>query len=264
MQKFSLAVAKIEMCRKETESFVTGATGTAFFYKTELEVFLITNWHNVTGINPLTGNLLHSKNLTPNIIRIHYKKWVDQTKSSVQSQHYDLPLYNNDEPVWLEHANRNGVDVVAIPLSLDCFEDFANEFINTIAQETDLEVHAGMDCFILGFPEQLIGVANTPIWKRGSIASEPYQKHQYYYVDSATRKGMSGAPVIARHSGFLGGTGNVLTGNEKLGTFLKFIAIYSGRVGDDQLGFQLGTAWQTNVINEILTNRLQGKHPLIP
>jgi hypothetical protein len=109
---------------------------------------------------------------------------------------------------------------VAIPLSVSGLENFANECINTIDQEVGLEVCAGMDCFILGFPENLIGAANTPIWKRASIASEPYQQFPYY-VDSATRKGMSGAPVIARHTGIFGIKGGQLTGNEIIGTVGK-------------------------------------------
>jgi hypothetical protein len=104
-----------------------------------------------------------------------------------------------------------------------------------------------MDCFILGFPEGMIGAANTPIWKRGSIASEPYQQHPYL-VDSATRKGMSGAPVIARHTGIFGMKRETLDGSELIGTVEKFVAIYSGRIpGDDSLGYQLGKAWQSRL-----------------
>jgi len=261
MQPFSLAVAKIEMYRQETLSLVPGATGTAFFYKSNNDTFLITNWHNVTGVDPVTSKALHTKSLLPNLVRIHYKQW-DATKTSVRSQHIDLPLYNNNEPVWLEHSNRQGVDVVAIPLLLSAFENIANQCINVIDQEPGLEVCAGMECFILGFPENLIGVANTPIWKRGSIASEPYQHHPYY-VDSATRKGMSGSPVIARHTGIYGMKGSALTGNEIIGTVERFVAIYSGRVGDDALGFQLGTAWQASVLDDIMSAHLPGKHPFL-
>jgi hypothetical protein len=260
MQKFSMAVAKIEMFR-QAEGLVLGGTGTAFFYKSDNETFLVTNWHNVTGVNAVTGEALHRQGLLPNLLRIHYKQFVG-TENLVRSQHLDLPLYRKDEPVWLEHTNRSGVDVVAIPLSIDQFDKFANECINTIDQEAGLEVVAGMDCYILGFPENLIGAANTPIWKRGSIASEPYQQHPYF-IDSATRKGMSGAPVIARHTGIFGMKGQTMTGNEIIGTVEKFIAIYSGRVGDDELGFQLGTAWQANVLDDILSVKTPGKHPLL-
>jgi hypothetical protein len=260
MQKFSLAVAKIEMYR-QGESLIFGATGTGFFYKSDDETFLVTNWHNVTGVNPLTGKALHPQGLLPNLLRIYYKQWADVTKTAVRSQHLDMPLYRDDTPVWFEHSTRSNVDVVAIPLSLNELEDFANEHINTVPQEKRLEVCAGMDCFILGFPEGMIGAANTPIWKRGSIASEPYQQHPYL-VDSATRKGMSGAPVIARHTGFFGMNGEARDGSEIIGTIEKFIAIYSGRIGDDSLGYQLGMAWQSNVLDDILSVKLPGKQPL--
>ena len=262
MQRFSLTVAKIEMFRKDGSNLMLGAIGTAFFYKLNNDSFLVTNWHNVTGINPATGKALHTRGLLPNMIRTHYKQWANAAKSVLKSQHIDISLYHNGEPVWLEHSNRGGVDVVVIPIQLSDFENFANEYINTVDQEAGLETYAGMDCFILGFPENLIGAANTPIWKRGSIASEPYKDYPYY-IDSATRKGMSGAPVIARHTGIFGMGGGKLTGNEIIGTVEKFIAIYSGRVGNDALGFQLGTAWQSNVLDDILTARLPGKHPLI-
>ncbi|HEY1979125.1 MAG TPA: hypothetical protein VGH13_03490 [Xanthobacteraceae bacterium] len=149
MQKFSLAVAKIEMFR-QGESLIFGATGTGFFYKSDNETFLVTNWHNVTGVNPLTGQALHAQGLLPNLLRIYYKQWADMTRTVIRSHHLDLPLYNNDTPVWFEHSTRSNVDVVAIPLSLDSFENFANEHINTVDQEMRLEVCAGMDCFIQG------------------------------------------------------------------------------------------------------------------
>jgi hypothetical protein len=95
-----------------------------------------------------------------------------------------------------------------------------------VEQEQRLEAAVGMDCFILGFPEGLFGAAFTPIWKRGSIAAEPYLQHPY--LDSATRPGMSGSPVIVRHSGFLG-SGHALTSTEVIGTVERFVAIYSGR-----------------------------------
>jgi hypothetical protein len=200
--------------------------------------------------------------LLPKILRIYYKQWSDITKTTVRHQYHDLPLYHNDRPAWFDHSTRSNVDVVAVPLSLDEFDDFANEHINTIDQEFSLEVYAGMHCFILGFPEGIFGAANTPIWKRGSIASEPYQQHPYL-VDSATRKGMSGAPVIVRHTGFFRKKGvGPLDGSEIVGTVEKFAAIYSQRIGDDSLGYQLGRAWQSNVLDDILTNKLPGEHPL--
>ena len=261
MQNFSLTVAKIEMFRRNGAESIEGALGTGFFYRSADHLFLITNWHNVTGLDAVTQKALHSQGLLPNFVRIHYKQWSDPARSAIRSHGCELALYKDDKPIWFEHSNRFGVDVVAIPLSMDLFTDFANLCINEVPQQNDLEVSAGMDCFILGFPEGLFGAAFTPIWKRGSIASEPFKNYPYY-VDSATRKGMSGSPVIARHTGFYGTNGTVLTGNEIIGTVERFIAIYSGRVGDDALGFQLGTAWQSTVLDDILTLATLGSHPL--
>lgn len=139
----------------------------------------------------------------------------------------------------------------------------ANLYINELEQEQRLEVEAGMDCFILGFPEGLFGAGFTPIWKRGSIAAEPYLGHPHY-IDSATRRGMSGSPVIIRHSGMFAprGSPGVMTGEEVIGTVERFVAIYSGRIGDDELGGQLGKAWQSGFLNDVLTLATRGQHPL--
>ena len=257
ISQFSMSVAKIEMFFQCT----AGATGTAFFYKSKDEIFLVTNWHNVTGLNPSTFEPLHSQSLLPNKLRINYKQWADDAKRLVKSHFIDIPLYRNKEPVWLEHSEGSNVDVVAIPISISELPNFANTCINTVTpQDLELEAHVGMDCFILGFPQGLFGAGNTPIWKRGSIASEPYEQ-QPYYIDSATRKGMSGSPVIAQHTGIFGMKDNRLTGLEKIGTVQKFFAIYSWRVGDDALGFQLGTAWQSNVLDNIFSIERRGVHP---
>ena len=259
MQPFSLAVAKIELLRETPGNSIVGALGTAFFYRAKGQPDLIPNWHNVTGVHPETCRSLHSKGLIPNVLRLHTKRWVDHTKSVCQSHQIDLPLYADGKPTWFEHSNRSSVDVVALPLLEPA--DFANVYINEVSQEQRLEPQAGMDCFLLGFPEGLSGAAFTPIWKRGSIAAEPYLNRPYY-IDSATRRGMSGSPVIIRHSGLFGFEGQ-MTGDEVIGTVERFVAIYSGRIGDDELGGQLGLAWQAHVLEDILTLSTAGAHPLL-
>jgi hypothetical protein len=260
VHSFSLSVARIELLHQWSDNSVVGAVGTAFFYRSAGQPFLITNWHNVTGLHPQTGKSLHSKGLIPNVLRLHYKKWVDETKKVLQSQPLDLSLSDDGRPTWFEHSSRNAVDVVALPLTAP--DDCANVYINEVEQEQRLEAAAGMDCFILGFPEGLFGAAFTPIWKRGSIAAEPYLQHPYY-IDSATRRGMSGSPVIIRHNGMFGMIGGVLTGAEVIGTVERFVAIYSDRIGDDELGGQLGRAWQSSVLDDVLTLATPGEHPLV-
>ena len=198
--------------------------------------------------------------MIPNLLRLHYKKWADSTRAAIQSQYVDLPLYNEGCATWFEHSNRAEVDVVALPLAEPA--DCANVCINEVEQVQRLEAAVGMDCFILGFPEGLFGAAYTPIWKRGSIAAEPYLQHPYY-IDSATRRGMSGSPVIVRHSGILKFGGGTLTATDLIGTMVRFVAIYSGRIGTDELGGQLGRAWQASVLDDVLTLATPGAHPIL-
>ena len=54
-----------------------------------------------------------------------------------------------------------------------------------------------------------------------------------------------------------------MTGDEVIGTVERFVAIYSGRIGDDELGGQLGLAWQAHVLEDILTLSTAGAHPLL-
>ena len=258
MQDFSRTAAKIELFRRSHDSLIMGAVGTAFLYKSEGHPFLITNWHNVTGVHPETGMLLHSQGLIPDVLRFYYKEWGDGTRTVIRSNHVDLPLYNDGQALWFEHSSRRAIDVVALRVSEP--ENCANLYINEVDQEPRLEPTAGMDCFILGFPEGLFGAAFTPLWKRGSIAAEPFAQHPYY-IDSATRKGMSGSPVIVRHSGIFSPAG-ALSSDAIIGSVERFVGIYSGRIGDDELGGQLGRAWQCQVLDDVLTCTTVGTHPI--
>lgn len=104
-------------------------------------------------------------------------------------------------------------------------------------------VPIGIEAFILGYPFG-IGVSTLPIWKRASVASEPSVKisgKPCFYVDTASRPGMSGSPVILRH-------------RMAIGPPTTFIGVYSGRIGsEDELQAQLGIVWRAEVIDQIIT-----------
>jgi hypothetical protein len=68
-----------------------------------------------------------------------------------------------------------------------------------------LSLTPGMDVFVLGYPRGISGGGRFPLWKRGSIASEPdvnIDNLPMMYIDTATREGMSRAPVYAQEVGF--------------------------------------------------------------
>ena len=50
-------------------------------------------------------------------------------------------------------------------------------------------------------------------------------------------------------------------GESIFGTAETFLGVYSGRLGDDALGAQLGLVWKASVIDEIVRGGTRGKTP---
>jgi trypsin-like peptidase len=236
---------------------------TGFFWKTKKDISLITNWHNVTGLCPNTHAKIGS--FYPNILEISY--WLIKSRSGNQvklaRRRTSIELYSASSPTWVEHPTNAGVDIVQIPLFTATTEPPEVVALNSVNFEDDWVFEVGADCFVVGYPERLEGEFETPIWKRGSIASEPllsYQDRAVVLVDTLSNPGMSGAPVIAQSSGILAKSGK-LGSDSVLGTWQKFLGVYSGREGDSDIGFQLGRVWKANCLNEILSNGIPGNHP---
>lgn len=109
-----------------------------------------------------------------------------------------------------------------------------------------------MDVFILGYP---FGSKppSFPVRKRGSIASEPDLVRLttgYYLVDTASRPGMSGSPVILRSwSNHILESNMWATGNEQL-PIDRIIGVYSGRLKLEDA--QIGIVWHVDYVDEII------------
>lgn len=229
-----------------------GATGTGFIYSRAGKDYLITNWHNVTGRHNETHTPLHKMSLVPNIVTVWYHK---QTLGRWRTA--NLPLYSDAEsrhPRWLIHPHfGERVDVVAIPI--DSHPAGTKLYpITSRANYTDADIQIASDVFILGFPDGLTGGANLPIWKRGTIASEPdidLDDLPRLYIDSATRPGMSGSPVIWRSES---GTIRTRSGATEFvsGSPTSRIGVYSGRTAATSHEAQIGYVWKDRVIAEII------------
>ena len=158
-------------------------------------VYLITNWHNVSGIDPFTGSHLSKTAAEPNRLNAFLN-----TRGMVGRKIKEtIDLRDGDgNPMWLIHPTLgNKIDVVALQITPKIEPDWYH--INDMPTE-DLAVEVGHDIFVLGYPFG-IGPGGFPIWKRGSIASEPRvfsEQQRYILVDTASREGMSGSPVIRR------------------------------------------------------------------
>jgi hypothetical protein len=109
-----------------------------------------------------------------------------------------------------------------------------------------------MDVFILGYPFEL-KLPGFPVWKRGSIASEPdlvRLTDGYYLVDTASRRGMSGAPVILRSwTNHMTDPGVMAISDRPLN---RFIGVYSGRKQAGLFEAQIGMVWHESYIDDII------------
>ena len=183
-------------------------------------------------------------------------------KPYVQWDRLNTQLYFDKEemkkPTWLVHPDfGERVDVVAIEIDMPLGDKilYLNEF--------DFDEYKPLiadDVYILGFPYGNRGGGNFPIWKKGSIATEPdipLDGLPKMYVDTASREGMSGAPVIYRRWCFYGLKEGKLVGESGIGEIQNFVGVYSGRIKNsldkDNLEAQLGVVWNASVIREIIT-----------
>lgn len=231
----------------------TLAECTGFIYEKNSEHFLITNWHNFTGKNNVTKSYLHTEGFVlPTKVQIPFHK-SKTPHITWERTNYEI-IDGLSNPKWLVHPTfKEEVDVVALKIVVPDgiilhpinHEDF-NSF-NPVVSD---------DVFILGFPYSIRGGGNFPIWKRATIASEPDLDLEYkpkLLVDTASRRGMSGSPVIFRRDGIHGLVDGTPTNDTVIGEIQNFVGVYSGHhEGETAFEAQLGVVWKRRVIDEII------------
>lgn len=265
---------KLTMARLQSNGhLLDGSLATGSYWLDDDAWYLITNWHNITGCHPVTHAAMSGTGFLPTHVK--FNNMVAITVEGVEGRQvlkWDTnvaPLYDSDnKPLWLEHpTHRHAVDVVALKLFVDSDANIFSLPINKHPNWFDLSLVPGDDCFVLGYPKDIDAGFHLPLWKRASIASEPSIDHgglPRLLIDTATRPGMSGAPVIAVSNGWhvpIGGEG---VQDGVFGRVESFVGIYSGRTDDDQLGVQIGMVWKASVIDEILQGKVKGSNPLAP
>jgi hypothetical protein len=250
IDQFSLSTTPLEQYFNET---LLG-TATGFLWSLNDQYYLVTNWHVVTCREFPTGKNLRKDAGRPKMLRA----WFTFASGDFQKQQYDIYIRDmQNEPRWLIHPVRK-VDIAVMPLNLT--EDQMKVLqlcpMNKITS-SDLAVYVGMEVFILGYPFG-VRMPPNPVWKRGSIASEPDLApltDGFLMVDTASRPGMSGGPVILRSwKNHLLADGKSLPLDATMRT--QFIGVYSGRLKPtlegDELDTQIGIVWPATAIDEII------------
>jgi hypothetical protein len=174
-------------------------TATGFFWKRRNQTYLITNWHVVTGIDPL------SKDRNPNdLIPRWLEYYVVRFTPLDNNQAYTAPVLTKlkielkpfGQSRWLQHPkfNEYAADIAAIPIgSVGAVE--TDSHVNEYGFEK-LFHFVGDEAFVVGYPLRSYADTMIPIWKRASLATKPLiqiDDRPMFLVDASTTEGMSGS-----------------------------------------------------------------------
>ena len=244
-----------------SEDITMFSTGSSFLYSYDDKIYLITNWHNVTGRDPNLKKPISKTHLgIPNFFYIYFRK-IDGGGSAKREAIYLYEDVEMTKPIWLVHPELGEqVDVVAIEIKKT--EGLMYHPINDFDFEDDIPAEVSDDCFIIGYPFKEHRYLGLPIWKKGSIATEPTVNENQLpklLVDTATRSGLSGSPVVYQRTGIhkVGKDGK-MKNDSIIGLIRGFLGVYSGRIGEGELKAQLGIVWKKKVIDEIIKGNKSG------
>lgn len=257
----SIGCCCLELLNENSEPF---GTASGFLWRHSDRVFLITNWHIVSALHAFSGQHLQNGRV-PQALRVHYTVELAArlpNGDNLASHVVVIPLYDADfhHPFWLEHRARpvTRADVVAVEMPaiasggrLHCINEHTYD---------DLVELVGVDVFPVGYPLGVVDGLKLPIWKRGSIATEPevqWAGRPAFLIDCRTSSGMSGSPVLRQVFGpapLANGTISV----DRVRT-LEFLGVYSGRLSDDDNIASIGIVWRQSVISELIDDPAPGR-----
>ncbi|ADW67241.1 S1 family peptidase [Granulicella tundricola] len=213
--------------------------------------YLVTNQHVVSGLNIWNDQPSHSDGLVPDSISIlhhvrgHLGRWT-AIKERLRSE--------DDRPLWIEHPVGKQIDIAFLRLtsfydeSLLCIATYP---LDLAIRNTQIPLFPTSPVSIVGFPFGNGQLDGLPIWKSGSIASDPdidYEGHPQILVDCIGRQGMSGSPVYARRiGGFTDVNGSFSISVGGAMTTDRFVGIYAGSIDKAS---EIGRVWKASAVLE--------------
>lgn len=271
------------------------AIGTGVVYERDGKFYVVTAWHNLTGRHPDNLKFQSEQHAVPDNVVVNIA--VSRGDFGVSRMSVILPLMDEDKALFLIHpAGWPRVDVVAIPfdpmgclkMELYHFNGDVQDVGVSLLDTGDTNIPADLcpiqryfvpnpsvidlwldnvevteELFIPGYPHNLQDYYSQPVWKRATIASSVqsgWNGQAKYLIDSASKSGMSGSPVL-----YYSPKGAVDVGGSsyRFSTEVAILAgIYVGREGvTDKADPQVGVVWHQSVINEIIDGDVYEKLP---
>jgi len=246
--------------------------GTGFFYLHRSGdanlLFLITNVHVFTGRGPLECE----EPIGDNIL-FQFHKSLDHPS---EIKPFRWPLYTKrSQQVWIQSGSVPEADLAVVPIPVSAYEDCKD--VSCISRKWmtsgNLKVRPTSPITLIGYPYGYFDRANAlPIWKTGSLASEPdvdFDGKPLLILDISAFPGMSGAPAFAvAYGSYETEDGGLVAGGVRrfMGIFAsmqmrterKFLEEFTH--SDHKLGvthnesLQLGHVWKAQLIDELVAS----------
>ena len=244
--------------------------GTGFYFSHEFGEnntvgFLVTNYHVLTGHPPTESRKYDGDNI---IFQYHIS---DDDPGNIAN--ITLPLFTEDgKPVWIMSNSVPNADIAVIPLIYPKFKGGVTiQAISENWAEKDVLMEPSNQVILIGYPYGFHDEKNAlPIWKTGSIASEPeknFNGEPLFIIDVSAFPGMSGSPVF----GIIRGDFRKKDGTHMaMGYFDVFLGIYAANqvryegkyieklVQNERPGIihceslELGHVWKYRLIHDII------------
>lgn len=242
--------------------------GTGFYYVLKglthaAILFLVTNHHMLTGYPP-------EETKSPKGDNIRFYLHRDANDPGYVSG-IGFPLYTEDgKPIWLSSKEFPQADVAVIPILRALYADAAVFAISEDWAAGNIKLRPTSTITLIGYPYGYYDKKNwLPVWKTGSIASEPevdFERKPLFLVDISAFPGMSGSPAFA----IAYGAYEMVEGPTTVGHVQKFLGIYASMpmlkeakyleeiTSESRLGIlvgeslELGHIWKASVIINII------------
>jgi len=244
--------------------------GTGFYYGLNLEgsgliPFLITNHHVLTGYPPIEDKPPKGDNI---VCYLH-----KEADNPGNTKEVIIPIFTKtDKPIWLNSEEFPEADVAIIPMVSTLSEGARVFGISEDWTKGNIKIRPTSTITLIGYPYGYYDKVNClPIWKTGSIASEPdidFEGKSLFLVDISAFPGMSGSPAFA----IAHGAYEMTDGPTTVGHVQKFLGIFasmpiikenkyleeitteakSGLVLEQSL--ELGHIWKAQLITDTIKN----------
>ena len=225
-------------------NFLGTATGFLWKDSPSSQYYLVTNYHVLSGKDPMTDKVLDPAGKTPTSIRVYH----NSSKKLGEWEYVDYSVIDKEcRPKWREHP-KFGHKVDVVLLAIDLPSGTKGYAINE-QKWADIQLRPAENVSIVGFPFGQTAGGLFAIWQTGYIASEQevdFLDLPVLLVDCKAWPGNSGSPVIARRYGSYNSRDGTLVMEYTFVT--DFVGIYSAQLEKAEMKF----VWKRSVIEDIL------------